>query len=89
MESVDSICRDGADMPISFDKSNGLGLPNADVMSVSYQQPALRVLLYTITLALKVHKIHSYSDSQKIVKRSYLLFSNGLPRNWLYQLENT
>ena len=31
IESVDSICRDGADTPISLNKSNGSELPNADV----------------------------------------------------------
>ena len=39
IESIDSIFRDGADMPISLNKCKG---SNADV---SDNQPALRVLL--------------------------------------------
>ena len=45
IESVDSICRDGADMPISLNKNN---LPNG------FYKPflsALRLLLYTIILS--------------------------------------
>ena len=36
IESVDSICRDGADTPIK-PKSNGSELPNADVLSLFKQ----------------------------------------------------
>ena len=37
IESVDSICRDGADTPISLNKSNSSELPNADVLSLFRQ----------------------------------------------------
>ena len=55
IELVDSICRDGADTPISLNKSNGSELPNALSASIHYN-------------TLKVHKVHRHSDSWKIVK---------------------
>ena len=42
IESVDSLCRDGTDMPLA---SNVSELPNADVISLSDTLPALQVLL--------------------------------------------
>ena len=36
-ELVDSICRNGADTPISLNKCSGLGLSNADVLSLFRQ----------------------------------------------------
>ena len=87
-ESVDSLCRDGADTPISLNKSNGSELPNVDAFSD--KQPALRVLLYT---ALKVHNIYSYSDSRLIVKlpivHLHLLSSNSVQMLYHPTLERT
>ena len=45
-----SKCRDGADIPISLNKSNNSELMNADDISL-LRQTALRVLLYTIILS--------------------------------------
>ena len=65
IESVDSICRDGTNTPISLNKStcNGSELPNADVLCL-FRQTACSSIHYN---TLKVRKIHSYSDSRKIV----------------------
>ena len=67
IESVDSICRDGADTPISLNKSNGSELPNADVLSL-FRQTTCSVSASIHYNTLKVRKIYSYSDSQKFVK---------------------
>ena len=61
IESVDSICMDGADTPLSLNKSNGSELLNADILSFSDKLHALRLLLYTIVLSVYV----KYSESQK------------------------
>ena len=64
IESVDSICRDGADTPNSLNKSNGSELPNADILCLFRQT--------TCSASASIHyntlKIYSYSDSRKIVK---------------------
>ena len=67
IESVDSICRDGADTPISLNKSNGSELPNADVLSL-FRQTTCSASASIHYNTLKVRKIYSYSDSQKFVK---------------------
>ena len=67
LESVDSICRDGADTPISLNKSNGSELPNADVLSL-FRQTTCSASASIHYNTLKVRKIYSYSDSQKFVK---------------------
>ena len=67
IESVDSICRDGADTPISLNKSNGSELPNADVLSL-FRQTTCSASASIHYNTLKVRKIYSYSDSRKFVK---------------------
>ena len=67
IESVDSICRDGADTPISLNKSNGSELPNADVLSL-FRQTTCSASASIHFNTLKVRKIYSYSDSRKFVK---------------------
>ena len=82
IESVDSICRDGADTPISLNKSNGSELPNADVLSL-FRQTTCSASASIHYNTLKVRKIYSYSDSQKFVKTRIvhhllLLLSNSV-----------
>ena len=67
IESVDSICRDGADTPISLNKSNGSELPNADVLSL-FRQTTCSESASIHFNTLKVRKIYSYSESRKFVK---------------------
>ena len=67
IESVDSICRDGADTPISLNKSNRSELPNADVLSL-FRQTTCSVSASIHYNTLKVRKIYSYSESRKFVK---------------------
>ena len=67
IESVDSICRDGADTPISLNKSNGSELPNADVLSL-FRQTTCSESASIHFNTLKVLKIYSYSESRKFVK---------------------
>ena len=67
IESVDSICRDGADTPISLNKSNGSELPNADVLS-PFRQTTCSESASIHFNTLKVLKIYSYSESRKFVK---------------------
>ena len=67
IESVDSICRDGADTPISLNKSNGSELPNADVLSLFRQTTCSKSASIHFN-TLKVRKIYSYSESRKFVK---------------------
>ena len=64
-ESVDSICRDGADTPVSLNKCNSLELPNVVVLSL-FRQTTCSTSASIHCNTLKVCKIHSYSDSQKI-----------------------
>ena len=66
IESVDSICRDGADTPIK-PKSNGSELPNADVLSL-FRQATCSASASIHFNTLKVRKIYSYSESRKFVK---------------------
>ena len=63
IESVDSICRDGADMPISFNKSNGSELPNADILSLFRQNTCSESASIHFN-TLKVRKIYSYMRLQ-------------------------
>ena len=82
IESVDSICRDGADTPISLNKSNGSELPNADVLSL-FRQTTCSESASTHFNTLKVRKIYSYSESRKFVKTQIvhhhlLLLSNSV-----------
>ena len=77
-ESVDSICRDSADMPISLNKCNSSELSIADVLRQTTCSANASIhskdVKYTATL---------YGDSGKIVTSSSFFFgSNGLPRNW-------
>ena len=58
IESVDSICRDGADTPISLNKSNGSELPNADVLSL-FRQTICSESASIHFNTLKVRKIYS------------------------------
>ena len=69
IESVDSICRDGADTPISLNKSIGSELPNADVLSI-FRQTTCSASASIHFNTLKVRKIYSYSssESRKFVK---------------------
>ena len=67
IESVDSICRDGADMPISLNKWNGLEFSNKDVLSL-FRQTTCSTSASIHCNTINVRKIHSYSDSWKIVK---------------------
>ena len=62
IESVDSICRDGADTPISLNKSNG------DILSL-FRETTCSVSASIYYNTLKVLKIYGYSDSLKIAKR--------------------
>ena len=82
IESVDSICRDGADTPISLNKSNGSELPNADVLSL-FRQTTCSESASIHFNTLKVRKIYSYSESRKFVKTRIvhhllLLLSNSV-----------
>ena len=81
IELVDSICRDGADTPISLNKSNGSELPNADVLSL-FRQTTCSVSASIHYNTLKVRKIYSYSESRKFVKtrivHHLLLLSNSV-----------
>ena len=81
IESVDSICRDGADTPISLNKSNGSELPNADVLSL-FRQTTCSESASVHFNTLKVRKIYSYSESRKFVKtrivHHLLLLSNSV-----------
>ena len=83
IESVDSICRDGTDTPISLNKSNGSELPNADVLSL-FRQATCSESASIHFNTLKVRKIYSYSESQKFVKTRivyhllFLLLSNSV-----------
>ena len=82
IESVDSICRDGADTPISLNKSNGSELPNADVLRL-FRQTTCSVSASIHYNILKVRKIYSYSESRKFVKTRIvhhllLLLSNSV-----------
>ena len=67
IESVDSICRDGADTPISLNKNNGSELPNADVLSL-FRQTTCSVSASIHYNTLKVRKIYNYTESRKFVK---------------------
>ena len=67
IELVDSICRDGADTPISLNKSNGSELPNADVLSL-FRQTTCSVSASIHYNTLKVRKIYNYTESRKFVK---------------------
>ena len=67
IESVDSICRDGADTPISLNKSNGSELPNADVLCL-FRQTTCSVSASVHYNTLKVRKIYNYTESWKFVK---------------------
>ena len=53
--------------PISLNKSNGSELPNANVLSL-FRQTTCFASASIHYNTLKVHKVYSYSDSQKIVK---------------------
>ena len=81
IESVDSICRDGADTPISLNKSNGSELPNADILSL-FRQTTCSESASIHFNTLKVRKIYSYSESRKFVKtrivHHLLLLSNSV-----------
>ena len=91
-ESVDSICRDGANIPISLNKCNGLELLNADIISL-YFQPALPTSASYALQYSQTMKIHSYSDTWRIVKLfiflSSFFSSNGLLQNWHYNCSNS
>ena len=80
IESVDSICRDGADTPINLNKSNGSELANADVLSL-FRQTTCSASASIHFNTLKVRKIYSYSESRKFVKTQivhHLLLSNSV-----------
>ena len=66
-ESVDSLCRDGANTPISLNIQNCSKLPNAAVISL------FRHIIWSWSSSvpdnsLKVGKITRYSDTQKTAK---------------------
>ena len=79
IESVDSICRDGADTLFKPKKSNVLELPNTDVLSLfrhTICAPSASVHYNT-----QQHKIYSYSDRWKIKKMPivhHLLLSSSV-----------
>ena len=56
----------------SLNKSNGSELPNVDVLSL-FRQTTCSLSASIHYNTLKVRKIYSYSDSQKIVKIVHLL----------------
>ena len=62
IESVDNICRDGADTP-----NNGSELPNADVLSL-FRQTTCSASASIRYSTLKERKIYIYSEPRKIVK---------------------
>ena len=67
IESVHSICRDGAVMPLSLNKCNRSELLNADVLSL-FKQTTCSASASIHSNTLKVCKIHSYSDYRNILK---------------------
>ena len=66
-ESVDSLCRDGADMPIGLYKQNPLKLPNNEVLSL-YRYLPLILECFCTNKTLKVAKIHCKSHNPKSSK---------------------
>ena len=79
IESVDSICRDGADTPISPYKSNGSELLNGCLSF--FRQTTCSASASIHYNALKVRKMYSYSNSRKNCKNadcSSLLLSSSV-----------
>ena len=64
IELVDSICRDGTDAPISLTKVHVMAQNSRTDVLYLFRQTACSSIHYN---TLKVRKIHSYSDSRKIV----------------------
>ena len=66
-ESVDSLCRDGADTPISLNIQNCSKLPNAAVISL-FRHITWSRSSSVPDNSLKVGKITRYSDTRKTAK---------------------
>ena len=66
-ESVDSLCRDGTDTPISLNKCNGSELSNAAAIS-TFRNITWPTSVSIHDKTLKGGKIHRYNDMHDIAK---------------------
>ena len=66
-ESVDSLCRDSADTPLSLNKSNGSELSNVAAIS-PFRHITWPTSVFIHDKKLKGDKIHRYSDIREIAK---------------------
>ena len=70
-ESVDSLCRDGADTPLSLKKCNGSELSNAAAMS-PFRHITWPTSVSIHDKTLKGGKIHRYNDMRDFAKTRFL-----------------